>query len=214
MKCVVGNEDLDEKRDGPLVCFRCSNRILRHLRELEEYLPTLSAEKTVGGDTGRKTGFESTSPANDAVLMHQDPRSGTEVITRHDGTLIAEHGAFGVVVSWAAMVREERDLAPPKRATLATEAGCLRSSHSWIVEQPWVDDYAAELKSVHAAVRALAHDPVPRPVGKCIRFEGKDECRGDVFELDDASGARCSKDKRHIYTGLDMVRLRAAWEVA
>lgn len=208
MRCVVGNENLDEKRDGPLVCFRCSNRILRHLRELEEYLPTLSPEKTVGGDSGRKSGFESSSPANDAVLIHQDPRSGWDEL---DG-----YGALAVLISWASLVVEERRNEWAKSKTsygLPDSVLILRRNHSWIVQQPWVDEYAGELRSVHAAVRALAHDPVPRSQGKCIRWHGNVECKGDVFELDDASGVRCSRCKA-IYTGLDLDRLRVAQEAS
>lgn len=203
--CVVCSKKRDEKRDDQcgLVCFRCSNRILRYLRELEEYLPTLSLEKgSTGSREYQRPVFGSRSPANDTVIFHTDPRSQWDDL---DG-----NGALAVVGSWGDLVAEERGIRPALTAFLAI--GLLRRNHDWITQHPWVDEYAAELKQVHAAVRALAHDPVQKSQGKCIRFEGNVECRGDVFELDDASGVRCSKNKNHVYSGLDLVRFRASQE--
>lgn len=222
--CVLCAKNRDEKRDDPAkhVCFGCSNRILRWLRELEEYIPTLSLLKPTTGITEYQTPvFGSRSPANDAVIVHIDPRSAT---SDRDGVLTCGHmagddecthqrelGALAVVASWAAVVVEEREIAP--EGTAFASIALLRRNHSWITEQPWVDEYARELKSVHAAVRALANDPVPRSVGKCINLTAAKECRGQVFEVPKLEALQCS-DCRRIYTGTDLIRLKMSWEAS
>lgn len=205
-RCEVCRSESSQREPGWVVCFSCGNRVLRWLREVEEYLPKLSLIKPVGhSEPVSGPGFGSRSPANDSVIHHTDWRSGWDEL---DG-----HGALGVIGSWAAMVREERGLKPPKRPTLTTEAHVLRDQHSWIMRQDWAAEYSSELRGVWVAVRALACDPVPKPVGKCIRFHNSVECRGDVFELSDASGVRCSRCKA-LYTGLDLLRFRHAQEVS
>lgn len=194
-----------EAEDGKLVCFACSNRILRCLRELEDYLPTLSLLKTVTGGQGRSNGFGSKSPANDTAIFHTDWRTNWSAL---DGM-----GAVATIHSWATALREERDFGLPRHVSLASEVDALRHNHSWIICQPWVDEYAAELRQVHAAVRAAANDPIPRSVGRCIHQLKHGECGCDVYELPDASGVKCSGCGR-IYTGLDYDRLRVAQQEA
>lgn len=224
--CVVCEKKRDEKRDDLFgyLCMKCSARILRWLRELEEYLPTLHLLKPATGIREYSTPvFGSRSPANDAVLVHTDPRSD---VSDRKGFLTCGHqadddgdehakcnppevGALSVVASWSQVVVEERNVAPESNAYLSISL--LRRNHSWIIDQPWVDEYAEDLRRVHSAVRILANDPIPRSVGKCIRFNNNVECKGDVFELDDASGVKCSKCG-DIYTGLDLERFRVAQE--
>jgi DNA-directed RNA polymerase subunit RPC12/RpoP len=194
-----------QQADAGLVCFSCSNRILRHLRELEEYLPTLSLLKRVVGESRHSPGFASQSPANDTAVHHTDWRSGWDAL---DGL-----GAVATLHSWARAVREDRAFQPPHYVTLTTELEALRANHSWLTHQPFVDEYARELREVHMAVRATAADPVPRSVGKCIHFKNHQECKGSVYELDDASGARCSRCG-DVYSGLDLVRFRTAQEAS
>lgn len=188
-----------------LVCFACSNRILRHLRELEDYLPRLSLLKTVTGEEGRKVGFGSQSPANDTAIHHTDWRTTPTAL---DGM-----GAVATIHEWATSVREDRGIQPPRRPAVWTETEALRANHSWIVCQPFVDSYAEELREIHSAVRAAANDPIPRSVGKCISIHTHGECGADVFELPDASGVKCSnRSCGRVYTGLDLDRLRMAQE--
>lgn len=207
-ECVIcpQGKAKDAERDS-LTCFGCANRILRHLRELEDKLPTLILEKPVKPDaSGTNTGFGSQSPANDAVIVHTDPRSDS---SDRDGNMTGELGALGVVDRWAQVVVEERGVNPPSTAYMAIPL--LRSNHQWVVSQPWVDEYADELRQVHAAVRALANDPIPRSVGRCIAVHSHGECHGQVYEMDDASGVRCAECRR-VYTGLDLARFRTAQE--
>lgn len=204
--CVVCPQAKPKQaEDGKLVCFACSNRILRCLRELEDYLPTLSLLKTVSGGEGRQPGFGSRSPANDTAIHHTDWRTTPSAL---DGM-----GAVATVHEWATNVREDRGLQPPAGLSFWGEIEALRVHHSWIVCQPFVDAYAAELREIHAAVRAAANDPIPRSVGRCIHQLKHGECGADVYELPDASGVKCSACGR-IYTGLDYDRLRVAQQEA
>jgi hypothetical protein len=203
-QCVVCPKP--QQADAGLVCFSCSNRILRYLRELEEYIPTLSLEKRIGGPERRSPGFSSQSPANDAVIMHTDPRSD---YSDREGHLAEELSALGVVSSWARVVVEERGVKPSPSSFL--DIGLLRRNHDWICRQPWVDEYAGELRQVNTAVRAVAHDPVPQWLGKCIKVDQHSECNGDVYEAIEIGGARCSNCHEE-YTGLSLVRFRTAQE--
>jgi hypothetical protein len=207
-QCVVCPGQKPRETEAPkLVCFACSNRILRYLRELEDYLPTLSLLKRVSGEPGRNSGFGSQSPANDTSIHHTDWRTAPTAL---DGL-----GAIATVHFWAQAVRDRRDLAPPTGHNLTSELEALRANHSWITCQPAVERYAQELRDIHLAVRAAANDPVPRPVGKCISIStDRGECGGDVYELPDASGVKCSNPScKRVYTGLDLDRLRMAQEV-
>lgn len=224
--CVICERNRDSTDPEALLCLKCGQRILRHLRELEEYLPTLSLLKPVVGSTEYiSSQFGSRSPANDAVITHLDPRSDvtawnpeTSRYWRSCGCYVGEcpHrpdlGAVNIVGSWARLAAEERGVTV--EAHWIQQIGLLRRNHSWVCQQPWVDEFAAQLRQVHSSVRALAKDPVPRSVGKCISLDQRgDECRGDVFEMDDASGVRCSKCRR-LYSGLDLDRLRVAQEAS
>jgi hypothetical protein len=206
--CVVCPGQKPKETEHPnLVCFPCSNRILRHLRELEDYLPTLSLLKRVSGEEGRKSGFGSSSPANDTAIHHTDWRTSPSAL---DGM-----GAVATIHEWATAVRADKGIQPPKSMTLWSETEALRANHAWIICQPFVEDYADELREIHLAVRAAANDPIPRSVGRCISIStDRGECGGDVYELPDASGVKCSNPScRRVYTGLDLDRLRMAQEV-
>lgn len=192
-----------EAEQGKQVCFHCSNRILRCLRELEDYLPRLSLLKTRGEGGRGRPGFGSSSPVNDAAIHHTDWRTTPTAL---DGM-----GAVATVHEWATNVRDGRELQPPAALSVWGEIEALRHNHSWIACQDWVGDYAAELREIHAAVRAVAADPVPRSVGKCIAIRQHDECGAAVFELPDASGVKCSSCGR-VYSGLSLIRLQLSNE--
>jgi DNA-directed RNA polymerase subunit RPC12/RpoP len=204
--CVVCPPKSPRKAEqgGYLVCFRCSNRILHWLRELEDYIPTLTVTKTVRGNDGRTPpGFASSPPADLDVLFHTDWRSDFDSL---DG-----QGVLNNLHMWARTIREDRAVDPPERVTLTSEIACLRGSHQWITCQPYVDEYAGDLRQLHAAVRASANDPVPQAVGACITVQQSGECGGTVYERADLEAVQCSTCHR-IYTGLELVRLRAAQE--
>lgn len=203
--CITCRADMSKEKDTlRLVCFKCSNRILRNLRELEEYLPHLSLLKA-RGDGGRgRPGFGSSSPVNDAAIHHTDWRTTPTAL---DGM-----GAVATIHEWATNVREGRGMEPPASLSFWGEIHALRHNHAWIVCQEWVGDYAAELREIHAAVRAVAADPIPRSVGKCWGRDNR-ECGADLYELPDASGVKCSdRSCGRVYSGTAMLRLQIANE--
>lgn len=206
--CVVCPHNPKRATGGALVCFDCSNRILRWLRELEEYLPTLPLIKDRKSSERGSPGFRSTPPLNLDAVLHTDPRSDSS--DRH-GHITDELGALGVIDSWVRVLVEEHGVTPPKAAYLGLPL--LRASHAWITCQPWVSEYADDLRKVHGAVRATAGDPIPQPVGRCIVVDDRSECGGPVFETADLAGVQCARCGE-TYTGLALVRLRVAQQEA
>lgn len=206
--CVVCPHNPQHATGGALVCFGCSNRILRYLRELEDYLPTLPLLKTRRSTERGSPGYRSTPPINLAAVLHTDPRSDT---SDRDGVMTDELGALATIDSWVRVVVDEHGVTPPRTAYLGLPL--LRSAHQWITCQSWVDEYADDLRTVHAAVRAVAGDPIPRPVGRCIKVWTDRDCGGSVYELDDASGVQCNQCGE-TYAGLALVRLRVAQQEA
>jgi len=237
--CVICSTDQRhvQAQEPGLVCFKDSNRILRWLRELEEWVPVLPTLKMATGIREyQRPQFGSRSPANDAALVHADHRSALHAYELRDGERVSvltcgcpafsgcEHrqelGAVAVVASWAAAVREELDMPPGRPDAFSDDVTLLRRQHHWITQQPWVDEYAKELRDADHAVRAIVGDPVPRSQGKCIRWKRDKECKGDVYEFVNVvsveprrveSGAKCSKCGE-IYNGLDLERFRVAQE--
>lgn len=204
MTCdICGSSTREPAEPAARVCFRCGNRLLRQLRELDQLLPTLSLQRRrVGAERGAP-GFASHPPADDTTILHTDWRSRWD---SPDGV-----GALAALHSWADHIRTDRNITHPSQHTLTSETSVLRTNHHWLTRQPYIADYARELAHIHAAIRAQAGDPIPRPLGQCIAIHTHGECTGTVYELDDATGARCGSCHR-VYNGLDLIRFRAAQE--
>jgi hypothetical protein len=144
-RCVVTDchdgPDLDGE-PGPrmakigLTCSRCHNRLERVLAELPATLTNLRA--VLGGTTGgraenRRTKGSPPLPLNVCVHDHLE----------HTHTLL---------VSWTRLVAEERSLRGPDHPNPAWLLGQL----SWIVDQPWVDDFDDEIREASRVAEALA----------------------------------------------------------
>lgn len=90
---------------------------------------------------------------------------------------------LGIIESWARLVREERNLEQPTTpAYLSQEVQLLTRHHTWITEQPWVNDYADELRSVQTALRNAIGDSAPRPVGTCPITHETGTCAGLLYQ--------------------------------
>ncbi|MGH3095491.1 MAG: hypothetical protein ACRDMV_05760 [Streptosporangiales bacterium] len=183
-------------------CWRCSERLIRWLREVEACLLAMTAVPVVGGDDGRRTAvFESRSPANDDVISATDIRTG---IDRHQ----PHPGAMAALTSWCAQVADERGMRGAREATPTALCGYLRGHNPWIIAQPWVDEYHAELAGVRSQVRSLAGFAPEPPYGKCWVLFTDGECGGPLFWTDERDALRCG-DCGRIYTGHELVR----WQV-
>lgn len=195
--CPPGNPH-QAQDGGYLVCWNCSNRLLRWLRELEDYLPTLSLIKATSGGERGAPGYASRPPLDMNALFHTDWRSDYDPL---DGI-----GALACLHMWTRTVREERAIDPPEHITLASEIGCLRSNHQWLTCQPFIDELADDLRKVHGAVLAVAGDPAPRSVGRCITVHQHGECGGKVYERP----RRWRRAVRHLPPRLRWTRPREA----
>lgn len=110
-------------------------------------------------------------------------------------------------------------------ATLTGERDLLTRQLQWIVTQPWVDEFHAELHELLTALRRT-NNSQRTPVGRCesLRADGS-ICEGKVWHVlitpdgkivregstvpapEDEPGFRCSSCRR-VWTGTEAVRLR------
>jgi hypothetical protein len=148
---------------GRMVCDRCTDKLAAVLAAIASTYAQLQtvAELTPGGHghTGTRRPPGPRSPAVDGLIVHGDPRS----------TWDGQPAALATVESWARMVREERAAAAPAgRVTMRRELDTLRFHWDWLLGQPWVDEFAGEMRRVLAALKAAGRltPPVLR-VGAC-----------------------------------------------
>jgi hypothetical protein len=162
------------------VCRRHADSLADTLRDLAETYALLGLFLAPGSvpDEGNVRGRRIDAPA--PVRL--------EVVALTDRRTIALDDAdpppvLAIVESWARLVREERALASPLvRATLIGEVGFLLAHHGWVCAQPWVDDYAAELRRARSAVHDAIGDHAPRPVGHCQVVDEQGECGGPLYQ--------------------------------
>ena len=122
--------------------------------------------------------------------------------------------------------REDRGLTPDGAPTLTGERHLLTRQLDWIAQQPWVDDFHDELKTLARQLQR-ANQTLETPVGTCGTLQpGGALCDGKVWHVlirpdgkvmrahhvqpahDDEPGFRCSTCRR-VWTGTDAVRKRA-----
>ncbi|MCK2242160.1 MULTISPECIES: hypothetical protein [unclassified Crossiella] len=152
---------------GSMLCPRCSNELWLALRRLTETYAIVATSTSLrlpgtSSGTGRATpGYGSRSPANDDVIILTDPR------TTLDESLRAR-SVPAVLSQWVRQVAEETGALPPGPATVAADVNYLAGQWGWIARQPWVDEFATEIRELTQAVIAalrLEHRPVP--IGPC-----------------------------------------------
>ena len=126
---------------------------------------------------------------------------------------------LAVLHSWATVVREDRALTPPEHVTLTGERDLLTRHLDWLCEQPWVDEFHAEVTELEARLRGFNHDEPDRPLsGWCYKLVDGEECGGRLWPARPAhsSGYRpaegpdavvCERDRRHRWEGVDLARL-------
>ncbi|MGW4484315.1 hypothetical protein ACWEOE_10805 [Amycolatopsis sp. NPDC004368] len=195
--CVLGCRDRDgvpfRAAPGLLVCPACSEKLRGVLDDLERTFYALDDvdELTPHGSpdgAGVRQVAGSRSPAVDALLVHRDPRSVTGV---HESP-----AALASMAEFARTVREDRSIDVPReqlratvpagRITMRRECATLRFNWDWIMAQPWVDDFAAELRRVLDALRSVRREFAPAlRIGKCpTALIGLDLPDGDAVTLD------------------------------
>ncbi|MEC3977883.1 hypothetical protein [Amycolatopsis sp. H20-H5] len=175
LRCKSANGLPYRAAPGRYACDQCTERLAQILAELvTTYTDMTEVDELVPGggpdNPGGRQAPGPRSPAVDALLVHTDPRSVTD-----SG---ASPAALASIAGWARIVREEQtvDVEPEKmlgtvptgRVTMAREAQTLRFNWHWIMAQPWLDDFADELRQVLNALRTVRRLNVPTlRVGTC-----------------------------------------------
>ena len=142
----------------------------------------LSAESG-RGETGPAgpPAFGPSSPGNDHVLVLRDPRSRAEQLGPDDVER-APRPPLVVLSALTQRVADERGALPGRLlVTVVDHASWLHGALGWIVEQPWVDEVARQLRELSASLRAAAGDPPPSPVGTCratVNDDGEEDLTG------------------------------------
>lgn len=191
-------------------CLRDTEDIRRRVREIESYTTDLRATEMLMhrrvGYGRRQPGYQSSPPLNLTVLDALDGRAVGEFAEEHRPVLWR-------LESLCRQLWEERHDAGDAgdRESYAVDlAGLtvyLLAQTEWAAFQPWVDDFADNVRDVHRDVRRLAGDAPGRPLAPCMVVG----CEAPVYWArgteEQPDVARCSKCHR-TYTGMDLVRLR------
>lgn len=167
---------------GTMLCRRCTGHLEQHLAETGARVDQLRTALTgATGHGGSRRGTpEPPVPLN--LAAHD-----------HLGHLAA------VLASWASLVREERGLRGPDGDDPKRLATWLQGQLDWLVEQPWVDDLAEELREVADKAdaitgrRRLRHRLEPA----CPRCGARELGRDDGSERVDCASCGSSWDEKH-----------------
>lgn len=198
-------------------CPDCQQRLVRQLGEIESYLDIVTAVPSRSGDFGpRRPGYASTPPLRLDVVAMLDRRT----VVNGDGPddVIDEvPNVWADLTGWARMVYEENpdhphvsdqwEAAFDPSAHLVAWTALARAHIGWIATRPWVDEFAADISRVHAALRTACGDAPPKSLGRCL----DPGCGGEVFRRSDDphdGRLRCGTC-RTTYSGLDLVRIRS-----
>ena len=147
--CAMCNHQIST----PGICHRCHNRIHSQLDDLLEFWKAAHDELLPGrtGSGGRSS--ERTIGLNVNAL-----------------SFIAGDDIIGMLHEWEKLIREERDLTRPanmpKRSLtdeISKSIAFAQHHLAWSATQPWISDFAAELRALHAQGMAAARKFVEKP---------------------------------------------------
>lgn len=186
---------------GRLACHECADELHKLLGEVERLYRGLDVTPGASGSARGAPGYGPRSPAVDDLIAHRDLR------TQRDGASHA--GALAVVESWARSIREDRSIdlppdqvratVPAGRVTMHRELGTLRFHWDWICGQPWVDEFAAEMRQLRGQLRTARREAEPvLQIGTCP----------NVIEIDDELDAACG-ERLHVRPGDREIRCRS-----
>jgi hypothetical protein len=190
-----GNRHPVRTEHPSLLCHRCEDRLQTWLERIPEAYADLPMF-VQPGSVDANPESQATKRAHPPVPLRLevvdllDQRLGRRWL----GTQPAEdrHGAVGVLETWARLVREERNIDPAGPATVVGEAAFLLRHRLWIVEQPWVDEFYDDIKTLHRAISDAVGDYRPRPVGRCHVPDGQSDCGGPLMPSP-WGGVRCGR---------------------
>lgn len=217
--CVIRRCLLTPEEHGRYACLRCTEGIRKHLRQIEGYAGLLELMPTLlalpgRADTGRRSpGYASTPPPG--LLDSLDALNPGANCSAEDPSLLWR------LDSVCRLVLEERQDAgesEPHESYATTLCGAITYllwTAEWTAHQPWVDDHASGIATIHAQARGMAHDQPPDKIAGCLRVD----CSGEVHWtrdqwVSDGNGTRkldCGRCRTcgELYYGTRLVRLRS-----
>jgi hypothetical protein len=126
---------------------------------------------------------------------------------------VAEHRSDlrGKLASWSVMIAEEREISPPASGDPSRTATWLLVHLRWACAQPWVDEFAAELRAVRGRSLALLYPTGRRrvEVGVCVEPDCGGLLTATIAPVDDLlpSEITCSADPAHSWEASRWVAL-------
>lgn len=171
-----------------LVCTQHYERVAQWLHEIEVEAAILSPVKSMqvaSGNRGAGLASERSPARLDAIVMRDSRRgTGTPVQGEQDPWgFDSTPSILDVLGSWARVTREDRELQPPDHVTVASERRTLTAHWGWICEQPWVDEFVADLRVLRSALKATngTSEPRRKAVGLCPTLLEEGECGGKLW---------------------------------
>lgn len=174
--------------DGAVLCQRCIDRLADNLHRIVDarcQLPDLLEPSRIPDQAGARVRRDPPAPLRVDVLSVLDPRS------TQDGNLFPVEAAIG---TWMRLIVDER---PGTQVPTDTIQAIRWMIHhlDWIVAQPWVDEYAKEMR---AADRTLQWLTAPRRrgsmIGRCrAAADNGGDCGGPLHWHEHDQTVRCRR---------------------
>lgn len=157
----IDGEPAPRFADDGFLCQRHSDTLERRVAELPARRDLL--RDCLGGIQGQRSSESKKTKGEPPLPLN---------IGAHDHLALMH----AQVVEWVRLVAEERRETGPATADLRPLASYLVGRHSWVVRQPWVDDYAEEMRDLSRVADGLtAHkarwNRLEAPCPGCGAFE-------------------------------------------
>jgi hypothetical protein len=209
--CIVPRCNRGDARPAEIpadryACTKCVTALRHTLRGIEVYahLLTIMTLPMQGRGERRSPGFGSRSPARDDVIVALDYRSRTGG-DGPDDEVQPTRSILGSLHQLASWVRGEQDVTAPREITVTTEIGYLLGGVEYAARQGWVDEFATDLRELHAQCRRLAGDQPARPIGRCpTLLDDGGECGTPLYMPTTGDSVTCR--------GCDREWRRPEWE--
>jgi len=209
--CVLPGGRHDELSAGAYACPACQLGLVRRLADIETYLSIITPEPVRSGSSGPTSRqYGSREPLRLDIVAMLDPRTeinGASGAINPDGVdddVVDEIPNIEADLGgWLQVLNEQHPDGPWWLRDNQANAALLRSRCDWICQQPWVDEFAADIARVHSALRAACRDEPQRPVADC-------PCGGQLYRRSDDPvdpRLRCSACGT-TYDGFQLLTLR------
>ncbi len=177
--------------DGLLICIGCLSHLEQAVAEMPAHYDQLARRLAPGKGHGPHVSGsrERALPIDPTVADHR-----TDMQAK--------------LTSWAVMVAEERGIGTPRSSAVTVVAPWLLVHLRWCCAQPWVDEYAAELRSLRSRSFSLLYPSGRRrvEVGLCIEEGCEGGLSATVTRADDLlpSAITCSaRPEEHFWPAAD-----------